>query len=65
LFIAPRILNAPVRCRFSALSTTLPPSISDRVTDGTTGVCFTTSRPASTASRMASRPISSTPAEYR
>ena len=44
LFIAPRILNEPVRCRFSALSTTEPPTISDSVTDDTTGVCLATDR---------------------
>ena len=42
LFIAPRILNAPVRCRLSALSTTSPPRRCDRVTDETIGVCLAT-----------------------
>ena len=42
LFIAPRILNAPVRWRLSAFSTTSPPVSSDSVTDVTIGVCLAT-----------------------
>ncbi len=60
LFIAPRILNDPVRCRFSALSATEPPTISDSVTDDTTGVCLTTDAPVSRARRIASRSTPST-----
>ena len=36
--VAPRILNAPVRCRFSAFSTTLPPMSPDSVSELITGV---------------------------
>ena len=35
----PRILNEPVRCRFSAFSITTPPARSEIVRDDSTGVC--------------------------
>jgi hypothetical protein len=37
-FRAPRILNAPTFCRFSALSTTEPPVIASSVRDESRGV---------------------------
>ena len=57
LFIAPRILNEPVRCKFSAFKTTLPPKRSDKVSDSVMGVRFTTPAPASRAARMAAESI--------
>ena len=59
LFIAPRILNDPVRCRFSAFSTTVPPHMSDSAADSVTGVCFTTPVPAARAARTDSGEIGS------
>ena len=53
---APRSLNEPVRCRFSAFSSTLPPHSSDRLRDVRTGVWRTRSRVRSRASRTASTP---------
>src|SRR5688500_1227180 len=38
VFTAPRILKAPVRCRFSALSWTVRPHRRERVSDPKTGV---------------------------
>ncbi len=55
LFVAPLILNDPVSCRFSALSTMRPPQRSERDTDGTTGVRLTTGKTTSAATRIASR----------
>ena len=55
LFIPPRILNAPVRCRFSAFNTTGAPAVSDSAADGSTGVWTTSGRPAWCAARMAFR----------
>ena len=52
LFIAPRILNAPVRCRLSALSTIGRPNRSDSATDDTTGVCLATAPATSRAASM-------------
>src|SRR5207245_2697714 len=46
---APRSLNDPVRCRFSAFRTTVDPSRSDSVRELRTGVSRTTPAPASTA----------------
>src|SRR3954470_9237407 len=43
LFSAPRILNEPVRWRFSAFSATSPPARCVRVSDGSTGVSLATS----------------------
>ena len=43
--MAPRILNEPVRWRFSALSTMGPAHDSERVAELTTGVRITTPRP--------------------
>src|SRR5258705_4722660 len=57
LFIAPRILKLPVRCRFSAFSTTLPPHRSLRAAEAVTGVCVTTPRPASAARSIAALEI--------
>ena len=53
---APRSLNEPVRWRFSAFSSTLPPHSSDRLRDVSTGVWRTRSRVRSRASRTASTP---------
>ena len=53
---APRSLNEPVRCRFSALSSTVPPHSSDRLREVRTGVWRTRSRVRSRASRTASMP---------
>src|ERR671918_1108917 len=50
---APRILKAPVRCRFSALSSTSRPARRDSVSDGKTGVTRTRSRRRSRASAIA------------
>src|SRR5829696_5593504 len=52
LFIAPRILKAPVRCRLSALSTTSPPRRWDSVTEDTIGVSLTTPAATTRAARM-------------
>ena len=63
LFMAPRILNDPVRWRFSALSTTLPPMSSDSVREVSTGVCFATDPTTARAVSIASKPtVSSTSA---
>ena len=55
---APRILNEPVRCRFSALSTTTPPTRSEIVRDDSTGVrraiASTAGRAAATSSAVTS-----------
>ena len=49
---APRILNEPVRWRFSAFSTTSPPQRSDSHVDVTTGVALTIPAPAAAARAM-------------
>ena len=54
LLIAPRILNAPVRCRLSAFSTTLPPASCDSATDEMIGVCVATVDVTVRAARMSS-----------
>ena len=60
LFIAPRILKAPVRWRFSALSTTGRPNWLDRTTEETTGVCLATAPATSRAARISARVTEST-----
>ena len=57
LFMAPRILKLPVRCRFSAFRTTLPPVRCDKLYDPVTGVCCTTDWPAARAASMSFRVI--------
>src|SRR6185503_15973541 len=52
LFSAPRILNEPVRWRFSAFSTTSVPARRLTVSDGTTGVCRAMSATACRARSM-------------
>src|SRR5439155_1496480 len=52
LLTAPRILNDPVRCRFSAFSRTLRPVARENVSDGKTGVTFATPSMRSRAARM-------------
>ena len=54
LFRAPRILNEPVRCRFSALSATTPSRRWVSVSDGSTGVRLATSAIAPRARSMSS-----------
>ena len=54
LFSAPRILNEPVRCRFSALSATTPSRRWVSVSDGSTGVRLATSAIAPRARSMSS-----------
>ena len=58
LLSAPRILNAPVRCKFSAFRTILPPVSSPRYADGVTGVCSTVPAPTARARRVFSNVIS-------
>src|SRR6476660_3406697 len=60
LATAPRILNAPVRCRFSALSATGPPAALSTVADVTSGVWRTSARPARRAAAIRS-PVGSSP----
>ena len=60
LATAPRILNAPVRCRFSAFSTTGPPAAASTVAEVTSGVRRTSARPASRAAAIRS-PVGSSP----
>jgi hypothetical protein len=54
LLMAPRILNEPVRCRFSAFTTTRPPVAADSTGDESTGVRTTVAATASRARRIAS-----------
>ena len=54
LFIAPRILKAPVRCRLSAFSTTSPPARSESAAEVTTGVCLAATETTPLAARMSS-----------
>ena len=54
LFIAPRILKAPVRCRLSAFSTTSPPVCSDSAADVTTGVRLAATEATVLAARISS-----------
>ena len=56
---APRILNEPVRCRFSALSATVAPTRREISPAGTTGVRRTRPRIVSAA-----RSISATPTAF-
>src|SRR5258708_10281108 len=51
---APRILNDPVRCMFSHLRYTGPPTSSDRWRDCSSGVTTATSRSSSRAARISS-----------
>src|ERR671916_625320 len=52
LAATPRTLNEPVRCRFSALSTTSPPATSENVREDSTGVRRAISPTAGRAARM-------------
>src|SRR5713226_1162711 len=63
LLTAPRILNEPVRCRFSAFSNTLRPVIRVNVSDGKTGVTLATPTMRSRAARM-SATVGAIEAEY-
>src|SRR3954452_5076928 len=56
LTYAPRILNEPVRCRFSALRLTGRPASRDSVSDGKTGVTRATPSSRSRARSISGRP---------
>ncbi len=59
---APRILNEPVRCRFSHFSHTGPPASSDSAREPATGVSVITPARSSRAARISSMPTGGGPA---
>ena len=62
---APRSLNEPVRCRFSALNATVAPARSLSVRELSTGVSFTTPAPACAARRRSNNSVSSRERHHR